>query len=68
LYRKVEHEDRECPIPIRNSQVEGKGLFFTAHTMLRVKDVFFFLIISEYGDLYKVSLEVTNTSVHGISV
>lgn len=72
IYKKVDHEDRECPIPIRNEQVESRGLFMISHSTFTSrslqKNLFFFLIQSEYGDLYKVSMEYTGAAVHGVSV
>jgi splicing factor 3B subunit 3 len=64
VYKKVDHEDRECPIPVRNEQSEG--LFIVTHATFFTKNLFFFLIQSEFGDLYKVSMECTGDKVHGL--
>jgi splicing factor 3B subunit 3 len=32
VYKKVDHEDRECPFPKRNDLAEGKGVFFTCYS------------------------------------
>lgn len=70
LYRKVDHEERDCPIPIRNDQIDTRGVFFTCHSTFISKNLFFFLIQSEYGDLYKVTVDFmpNTTTVHGLSV
>jgi splicing factor 3B subunit 3 len=72
VYKKVDHDDRECPIPIRNEQIESRGLFMVCHSTFQSKNVqnsmFFFLIQSEYGDLYKLTMDYTGASVHGLSV
>ncbi|CDW71789.1 splicing factor 3b subunit 3 [Stylonychia lemnae] len=67
-YKKVDHDDRECSIPIRYDQVEERGTFFTCNTTHTSKDLFFFLLCSEYGDIFKVNLDFTNGQVHGMSV
>jgi hypothetical protein len=42
------------------------------HSTFQSKNVqnsmFFFLIQSEYGDLYKLTMDYTGASVHGLSV
>lgn len=71
-YKKVDHEDRDCPVPVRNEQIESRGLFMISHSTFTLKTqdqiILFFLIQSEYGDLYKVSMDYTGASVHNLSV
>jgi splicing factor 3B subunit 3 len=67
-YKKYDHEDRQCFVPRRNDQLEQKGLFFTCYSILCLKGTFFFLLQSELGDLYKVTLQFTKQVVHGITI
>ena len=65
VYKRVSHEDRKCFIPIRNdSKIAKKSngdrkLFITCSATFSLGATFFFMIQSEYGDLYKVTLECT---------
>jgi splicing factor 3B subunit 3 len=68
VYKKVDHEDRECGIPKRNDNIQGKGVFMTCHSVHIQKDLFFFLMVSEYGDLYKINMQHTGAEVHGIQM
>ena len=68
VYKKVDHDDRECPIPIRNEQQEKQGLFIIAHSTFISKKHFFFMIQSEFGDLYQVKMDHTDASVHSLSI
>ena len=68
VYKKVDHDDRECSIPIRNEQLESAGLFMITHSTFISKNLFFFLLQSEFGDLYKVSMDYTGASVHGLTI
>jgi splicing factor 3B subunit 3 len=56
-YKKVDHDDRECAIPLRNEQKDGLGLFTIAYSTFIAKTTIFFLIQSEFGDLYRVNLD-----------
>lgn len=44
VYKKVDHEDREVPIPRRNDMSEGKGLFMTCAATHYQKDLFFIVL------------------------
>ena len=56
VYKKQGHPDVVCAIPRRLEMAQEKGLLIVAHATHKLKDFFFFLIQSEYGDLYKVTL------------
>eukprot|EP00971_Amphidinium_carterae_P310188 6163780-Amphidinium_carterae.1 len=56
VYKKQGHPDVLCAIPRRLEMAQEKGLLIVAHATHKLKDFFFFLIQSEYGDLYKVTL------------
>ena len=67
VYKKVDHEDRECAIPVRNEQMNNRGVFFNCHSTYTSKDLFFFLISNEYGDLFKITLDFSNNQVHALT-
>lgn len=67
-YKKVDHEDRECNIPLRYNQIQDRGTFFTCHTTYSTKDLIFFLIANDFGDVFKVSMDYSNNLVHSIGV
>jgi len=56
VYKKPNHPDVVCAIPRRLEMAQEKGLLVVAHATHKLKDFFFFLIQSEYGDLYKITL------------
>eukprot|EP00397_Hematodinium_sp_SG-2012_P002911 GEMP01002919.1.p1 GENE.GEMP01002919.1~~GEMP01002919.1.p1 ORF type:complete len:1075 (+),score=238.62 GEMP01002919.1:465-3689(+) len=56
VYTKPSHPDVVCAIPRRLEMAQEKGLLIVAHATHKLKEFFFFLIQSEYGDLYKVTL------------
>lgn len=47
---------------------EKKPVMINAHYAIKLKDLIFFLLQSELGDLYKVSLRATKDTVHTIVV
>eukprot|EP00922_Rhytidocystis_sp_ex-Travisia-forbesii_P054171 GHVS01080361.1.p1 GENE.GHVS01080361.1~~GHVS01080361.1.p1 ORF type:complete len:1235 (-),score=154.80 GHVS01080361.1:223-3927(-) len=60
VYRKPEHEEISCALPRRLEMGQDKGLLVSSHAVHKMKDFFFILIQSEYGDLYKVELRHEN--------
>ena len=70
IYTRPDHEDRKCYIPVRHeSQIADptRGLFIAAHATFDTNGLFF-ILASELGDLYKVTLDYTQSDVHSISV
>lgn len=73
IYSRVGHDERKCYYPVRrdtktyDSQNDRK-LFITSSATFSMGENFFFLIQSEYGDLFKVSMDCTEQLVHSISV
>ena len=59
VYSKVNHEDRVCYFPQRRGHDLTRGLFITSHTIFN-HETFFFMLQSEYGDLYKLMLIFTD--------
>lgn len=56
LYKKLDHEEISCAIPRRLETGSERGLVIVSFAVHRMKDFFFILIQSEFGDIYKVEL------------
>jgi splicing factor 3B subunit 3 len=57
-YRNQGHDEVRAPIPRREDMTGDRGLLIIASATHRQKNFFFFLVQSELGDIYKVSLEI----------
>jgi splicing factor 3B subunit 3 len=57
-YKNQGHVEVRAPLPRRRDMPKERGLLVTTGTMHKQKDLFFFLLQSELGDLYKVTLEL----------
>eukprot|EP00923_Selenidium_pygospionis_P001039 GHVN01001572.1.p1 GENE.GHVN01001572.1~~GHVN01001572.1.p1 ORF type:complete len:1229 (+),score=96.51 GHVN01001572.1:8231-11917(+) len=57
VYKKPDHEDVVCALPRRLEMGKDRGMIVVAHAAHRARDLFFFLIQTEYGDLYKVFMK-----------
>lgn len=59
LYRNMDEAQDEVrtPIPRRVDTADERGVLIVAAAMHKQKGLFFFLLQSEYGDLYKVSVK-----------
>lgn len=66
MYKKVDHDDIECPIPRRNDMDQNRKLFCISHTIFKQKSKFFFILQSDLGDLYKITLNFTDDQVHSL--
>lgn len=64
-YKHQGHSEVRTAIPRRKDLSPEKGVLITCCTFHKQKDLFFFLLQSEYGDVYKVTLVVdpTNKSI-----
>jgi splicing factor 3B subunit 3 len=61
VYMNVNHEPRKCYFPKRKlppTLRDPSGLFITSHSTFTGAQ-FFFILQSEFGDLYKVNLDTT---------
>ena len=67
-YKKPGHPTVLCQMPQRHEAPKPHKLFFTCSATHRTKEFFFFLVQSEFGDLYKVQLMHTGDSVHGMVI
>jgi splicing factor 3B subunit 3 len=57
-YKHQGHVEVRTALPRRRDMPTGRGLLITAATVYKKKDFFFFLLQSELGDLYKVTLDI----------
>jgi splicing factor 3B subunit 3 len=57
-YKHQGHQEIRAPLPRRHNLPEERGTLLTTGCMFKTKDTFFFLVQSEYGDLYKVTLDL----------
>ncbi|CAD7967800.1 unnamed protein product [Amoebophrya sp. A120] len=67
-YKKQGHPDVMCAIPRRLEMAQDKGLMIVSCAMHKLREFFFFLIQSEYGDLYKVTLTSEEEIVNEIQI
>eukprot|EP00920_Eleutheroschizon_duboscqi_P012529 GHVT01029802.1.p1 GENE.GHVT01029802.1~~GHVT01029802.1.p1 ORF type:complete len:731 (+),score=211.20 GHVT01029802.1:281-2194(+) len=56
VYKKKDHEDIYCALPRRLEMGQEKGLGLVAYAVHRMREFFFILVQSEYGDLYKIEV------------
>lgn len=56
------------PIPRRHDTPPERGLLIVAHSTHKQKGLFFFLVQSELGDLYRVSLDFDDDVVTNVRV
>lgn len=69
LYKKQDHEDRRCSIPVRYDQSTQSGAFITgSQSFFRAGLGVIIFLQSEHGDLFKVSLDQNGPDVFGIQV
>lgn len=61
-YTHQDHPELRTPIPRREGQPESRGVLMVASAMHRQKDVLFYLLQSELGDLFKVRHANLHTS------
>eukprot|EP01035_Chromulina_nebulosa_P017475 gene17475-23027_t len=57
-YKHQNHMEIRAPIPRRYDQPNTKGLLITTGTLHKQKDLFFYIVQSELGDLYKITLDI----------
>jgi splicing factor 3B subunit 3 len=58
-YKHQGHVEVRAALPRRHDLPPERGVLITAGTVHKQKDLFFFLLQSEYGDLYKVTFELS---------
>ena len=67
-YRDREHEAVRALLPRRKNLPATRQTLLVSHASYKQSNLFFILIQSEYGDIYKVSLDTTQDSVSSIVV
>ncbi|CAL1706734.1 unnamed protein product [Somion occarium] len=70
IYRHMDAPQHRVPIPRRRHPLEDpeRGLIITAAVMHKMKGAFFFLLQSEEGDLYKVTIEHDEQDVKAVKI
>ncbi|KZV60134.1 hypothetical protein PENSPDRAFT_760172 [Peniophora sp. CONT] len=69
IYRHMDAPQHRVPIPRRrNPAGEERGLIIVAAVMHKMKGAFFFLLQSEEGDLYKVTIEHEEQEVRSLRI
>lgn len=70
IYRHVDVPQHRVPIPRRKHPLEDteRGLIITSAVMHKMKGAFFFLLQSEEGDLYKVTIEHEDEEVKALKI
>ncbi|KAK0195085.1 CPSF A subunit region-domain-containing protein [Armillaria mellea] len=70
IYRHMDAPQHRVPIPRRNGPLEdpNRGLVITAAVMHKMKGAFFFLLQSEDGDLFKVTIEHEDETVKSLKI
>lgn len=67
-YKNQGHVDRRIRVPKRKYGREKEEVFLVASATHRQKDLFFFLVQNEYGDLFKVTLDYQEDRVNSIRI
>lgn len=68
IYRDEGHEEVRAVIPRRSTLPGDRGVLIVCSATHRTKRGFFFLLQSEYGDIYKVTLEYREENVTEVRV
>ncbi|KAN0135379.1 CPSF A subunit region domain containing protein [Lactarius tabidus] len=70
IYRKADAPQHRIPIPRRKHPLgdSGRGLIIIAAVMHKMKGAFFFLLQSEEGDLYKITIEHEEEEVKALKI
>jgi splicing factor 3B subunit 3 len=68
IYKTQDHDEVRTPIPRRLDMPDERGLLIVGYTAFKQRDFFFFLVQSEMGDLYKVTLEFSEKQVTDVVV
>eukprot|EP00492_Amphilonche_elongata_P001116 TRINITY_DN1672_c0_g1_i1.p1 TRINITY_DN1672_c0_g1~~TRINITY_DN1672_c0_g1_i1.p1 ORF type:complete len:150 (+),score=37.34 TRINITY_DN1672_c0_g1_i1:62-511(+) len=57
IWQNIDQDEVRAPIPRRAGTPDEKGLLITSYAVHKSRDLFFFLVQSELGDIYKVTLD-----------
>ncbi|XP_053993630.1 uncharacterized protein LOC128884334 isoform X2 [Hylaeus volcanicus] len=56
VYKRPDHPDVSCAIPRRLEMPQDAKMFVSCYAVHRLRGFFFFLIQSDYGDIYKIEM------------
>jgi len=68
VYRAPGHAEIRTVIPRRSSVPEERSVLLVCSTLIKQKDNFCFLAQSEYGDVYKLTLDTDNETVTNLHI
>ncbi|KAJ6449792.1 CPSF A subunit region-domain-containing protein [Mycena sanguinolenta] len=68
VYQNINTSQHRIPIPRREGTSMDRGLLIVSAVMHKMKNEFFFLLQSELGDLYKVTVEHSDDEVHSLKI
>ncbi|XP_022943184.1 spliceosome-associated protein 130 A [Cucurbita pepo subsp. pepo] len=68
IYKNQGHPDVRAVIPRRADLPAERGVLIVSASMHKQKTMFFFLLQTEYGDIFKVTLEHNNDSVKELKI
>mmetsp|Transcript_8533 Transcript_8533/g.28705 ORF Transcript_8533/g.28705 Transcript_8533/m.28705 type:complete len:1198 (+) Transcript_8533:128-3721(+) len=68
IYKHQNHDEVRAVIPRRTSLSADRGVLIVSSASHRSKNTFFFLAQSEYGDIYKLTVDYSGDKVNEIKV
>ncbi|ERN13109.1 hypothetical protein AMTRI_Chr11g93760 [Amborella trichopoda] len=68
IYKNQGHPDVRAVIPRRADLPAERGVLIVSAATHRIKSIFFFLLQTEYGDIFKVTLEHDNDRVSELKI
>jgi splicing factor 3B subunit 3 len=67
-YKNIDHKELKVPIPRRYGQPDDRGVLITSFAIHTQKNLFFFLVQSEFGDVYRITMEYEEDQVKELHV
>ncbi|KAG4908664.1 hypothetical protein AAZX31_20G225900 [Glycine max] len=68
IYKNQAHPEVRAVIPRRTDLPAERGVLIVSAAMHKLKNMFFFLLQTEYGDIFKVTLEHNNDRVSELKI
>jgi splicing factor 3B subunit 3 len=68
IYSDMDHDPVMASIPRRFGQAEDRGVLIVSYAVHVQRTMFFFLVQSEFGDLYKVTLDFDGGGVEDVII
>ena len=66
IYKRTDHPDVKALLPRRHEMDHLRETFINCFATMNTRDEFFFLISSDNGDLFKVTVNHTGAAVHAL--